>query len=283
MSEKPETIALKKAIFSEWSKQGVFGCFEVTIGWAGKERVDFMTMDTKGVFRFFEIKVSVSDFNSKCHNTFLGKFNYYVLTQKVYEKVKAKIPADIGVYVGSENLNCVTLVKRPKARQVTLEQALVNKDSLLRSLSRDASKFVNSQMFDERSKLTTQISRLNKENRELLQQSRNYSFEHSELRHEIRTLTRKLALYEDNNTSKVKFVIQLKNSEGFKFIAGTDLFWGLILESDYTKAKTLESIQDVNNFIDFYEIKGRAYKAGFDELLIFQITESFQQQHSIKI
>jgi hypothetical protein len=31
---------------------GVFGCFEVTIGFHGRERVDYMTLDTKGTREF---------------------------------------------------------------------------------------------------------------------------------------------------------------------------------------------------------------------------------------
>ena len=46
-----ETKRLEMAIWNATNKQGVFGCFEVTIGWFGKERVDYMTFDTKGDFR----------------------------------------------------------------------------------------------------------------------------------------------------------------------------------------------------------------------------------------
>mgnify|MGYP000163993137 CR=1 FL=1 len=49
-----ETKRLERAIWKATNKQGVFGCFEVTIGWFGKERVDYMTYDTKGVFRCYE-------------------------------------------------------------------------------------------------------------------------------------------------------------------------------------------------------------------------------------
>lgn len=52
-----ETVALEKAIRRVTRKTGVFGCYEVTIGFCGRERVDYMTYDTKGVFRCYEIKV----------------------------------------------------------------------------------------------------------------------------------------------------------------------------------------------------------------------------------
>lgn len=44
-----ETVALEKAIRRATYKMGTFGCYEVTIGYGGKERVDYMTYDTKGI------------------------------------------------------------------------------------------------------------------------------------------------------------------------------------------------------------------------------------------
>ena len=41
------TLKLEREIWLATVKQGVFGCYEVTIGQYGRERVDFMTMDTK--------------------------------------------------------------------------------------------------------------------------------------------------------------------------------------------------------------------------------------------
>ena len=40
-----ETVTLEKAIRRATRKTGVFGCYEVTIGFCGKERVDYMTYD----------------------------------------------------------------------------------------------------------------------------------------------------------------------------------------------------------------------------------------------
>lgn len=70
-----ETKRLEMAIWNATNKQGVFGCFEVTIGWFGKERVDYMTFDTKGDFRCYEIKVTKADFHSTCHNSFVGNLS----------------------------------------------------------------------------------------------------------------------------------------------------------------------------------------------------------------
>ena len=87
-----KTLKLEKQIYNATKKMGVFGCFEVTIGFFGKERVDYMTYDTKGIFRCYEIKVSKSDFHSNAKLSFVGHYNYYVLTRKLYEEVKDEIP-----------------------------------------------------------------------------------------------------------------------------------------------------------------------------------------------
>lgn len=59
MAKTEETLLIENSIYRETNCQGVFGCFEVTIGWFGKERVDYMTYDTKGIWRCYEIKVPI--------------------------------------------------------------------------------------------------------------------------------------------------------------------------------------------------------------------------------
>lgn len=133
MAKSDLTVQLERAIYKQTKKLGTFGCFEVTIGWYGKERVDYMTMDTKGIFRCYEIKVSLSDFRSKAKKTFCGHFNYFVLTDELYEKVKSEIPPHIGVYVYGR------LMKRAKKQILPISEEVL-KNSLIRSLSRDVDK-----------------------------------------------------------------------------------------------------------------------------------------------
>ena len=137
MAKTDLTLQLERKIYSATHKVGVFGCFEVTIGWFGKERVDYMTYDTKGIWRCYEIKVSISDFRSKAKKTFCGHYNYFVLTDKLYEKVKGEIPSHIGVYLGGR------LVKRPKKQELLVEEEVL-KDSMIRSLSRETDKLLKS-------------------------------------------------------------------------------------------------------------------------------------------
>jgi hypothetical protein len=133
MAKTDLTLELEREIWDATHKQGVFGCFEVTIGWWGKERVDYITYDTKGIWRCYEIKVSKSDFRSKAAKTFIGHYNYYVMPSELYEEVKDEIPSHIGVYV---NRACV---KNPKKQELGIDEQVL-KDSLIRSLSREIAK-----------------------------------------------------------------------------------------------------------------------------------------------
>ena len=130
MAKTPETLHLEDEIYSATKAQGTFGCFEVTIGWFGHERVDYMTYNTKGDFRCYEIKVSVADFHSKAKISFVGDFNYYVLTQELYERVRGEIPKGVGIYVGGR-------CERRASRQPLVVDRQILLDSMIRSLSRE--------------------------------------------------------------------------------------------------------------------------------------------------
>jgi hypothetical protein len=133
MAKTEITLKLERDIWKATHKQGVFGCFEVTIGWFGNERVDYMTYDTKGIWRCYEIKVSKSDFHSKAHNTFLGHFNYYVMTKELFDQVWSEVPEEIGIYTGD------FCNKRAKRQQLK-EDEQVLKNSMIRSLYREFDK-----------------------------------------------------------------------------------------------------------------------------------------------
>ncbi len=88
----------------------IYWAREVTFDYATSNavRVDFMRFKPinntvsgieKGDFYCYEVKSSIEDFNSKNGHNFIGDFNYYVMPEDVYEKVKNKIPYKVGVYV----------------------------------------------------------------------------------------------------------------------------------------------------------------------------------------
>lgn len=130
MAKSEATLQLEDSIYRATQKQGTFGCFEVTIGWFGSERVDYLTYDTKGTWRCYEIKASVKDFRSPAAKTFIGHFNYFVMPREIYEAVKNEIPAGIGVVVGGMS------VVKAKRRKLGVEESVLW-SSMIRSLSRE--------------------------------------------------------------------------------------------------------------------------------------------------
>ena len=88
MAKTEKTRFIERILWANKNEQGLFGCFEVTIGWFGNEIVDFITYKTNGEFRCYEIKVSKSDFNSGAKLSFHGDFNYYVMPTELYEQLK---------------------------------------------------------------------------------------------------------------------------------------------------------------------------------------------------
>lgn len=190
MSKTSLTKQLETAIWKATRKQGTFGCHEVTIGFFGNERVDYMTYDTSGTFRCFEIKVSASDFRSNNKNSFVGHLNYYVMPIELYEKVKTEIPSHVGVYA-SWTGNDLSCVKKPKRQELVLNPDIM-KDSMLRSLYREYEKLNMSEDKGIMERLKTEINRLKKQ----VQEDAVYSRELSILKYKIRRKYGSEALFE---------------------------------------------------------------------------------------
>lgn len=142
------TRRAERAVWYNTQKMGTFGCFEVTIGWMGKEIVDYITYDTNGEVKCYEIKVSKTDFLSKANQTFIGHFNYYVMPEELYNQlIKENIPGLLfqinsygtGVYTfGKTGWRNVRKAKRRKVNHSIVATVL---ESMLRSTSREVQKF----------------------------------------------------------------------------------------------------------------------------------------------
>lgn len=150
MSKTTLTKKVEQALFAATHKMGVYGCFEVSMGFGGnaKERVDYMTLDSKGIFRFYEIKVTKTDFHSGNHNTFLGHYNYYVMPKELAEEVAHEVPADIGIILYKEIYDgygvCESWKKAGK-HTVSKDDADGLKNYLIRSMSRDSERLAKSE------------------------------------------------------------------------------------------------------------------------------------------
>lgn len=136
---KTKTTQLIESILMETYKRE-YGCHEVTIGFGTSVngRVDYMVMDSKGIIKCFEIKVSKADFRSKNINSFEGDLNYYVMPKKLFEEIKNDVPDFVGVYVSDDRLSYLTSVKKAKRQQISVERRLELTQYLVRSLSRES-------------------------------------------------------------------------------------------------------------------------------------------------
>jgi hypothetical protein len=178
MAKTQETLELEESLYRATRNMSVFGCFEVTIGfWKDRmfgkdQRVDFMTMDTEGTFRAYEIKVTKADFHSKCANSFVGHFNYYVMPIALYEQVKDEIPSHIGVWCGS-------VIKKPKRVELSFPADVLMR-SMVRSLSRDADKYLMAVYENET--IDTKLAKERKKNKETIGELRR---ERQRLQHTI--------------------------------------------------------------------------------------------------
>lgn len=127
-----------------WSKEVTFD-----YGTLNQIRVDYMTFSPinntvsgieKGNFYYYEVKSSVDDFHSKNGHNFIGDYNYYVMLNSVYEKVKNKIPYKIGVMTLDDN-NIMKIIKNAKRcdRERPVSEMLL---MMFRSANRDRYKIM---------------------------------------------------------------------------------------------------------------------------------------------
>lgn len=147
-----ETLALEDALDKRSSERREYGCKEVTIGFKkdhhGDEIVDYMSMDSDGVFKCYELKVTLSDLKSDAKKSWYGDFNYLVVSKTLYAKnpiFENYIPPYVGILVGEE----LSIKKKAKKKEISKEQRDMLKDSLLRSVFWKMDTFRNADNLDK--------------------------------------------------------------------------------------------------------------------------------------
>jgi len=135
--KRADTLELENALHKQTKEKRIYGCEEITIGFAnnghGNEIVDFMTMDSKGVLKCYEIKVTLQDLKSSAKKSFYGHYNYLVASKELYEQVKnfsQYIPSDVGIIVGKY----LESKKKCAKRDISKEQENMLKESIIRSM-----------------------------------------------------------------------------------------------------------------------------------------------------
>ena len=144
MPKRKETIAIEEAMYRMCREKRIYGCEEVTIGFPnnghGNEIVDFLTMDSKGILRCYEIKVSLQDLKSKAKKSWYGHYNYLLVCENLYDKISdwpQYIPDFVGISVASPSYPGMEIknVRKPIRQELTSYQQLMVKESFIRSLN----------------------------------------------------------------------------------------------------------------------------------------------------
>lgn len=155
MAKSQKTIEIEKFLIKEHNKLGTFCCPEVKIGIGNdqrffggiNERVDFIVYSTDGLFRCFEIKVSESDLKSKSALSFYGDYNYLILPEELYNKIKdkpffkKKYNGFSGIGIQVYKNNHIEVKQKAKKKSVGLGVKTLLMESMLRSLEREARKY----------------------------------------------------------------------------------------------------------------------------------------------
>ena len=177
MSKREETVALEEALHYQVKMNRIYGCEEVTIGFYnnghGNEIVDFMTMDSKGIVKCYEIKVTLDDLKSSAKLSWYGHYNYLLVTPELYQKVNdwsQHIPKHIGIIVGTG------LVSKRKAKKIdlSLEQSMMVKESLIRSMFYKMIRYKDSHSIKKQSYLESRIRQLTREKSHAIEEGTKY-------------------------------------------------------------------------------------------------------------
>lgn len=156
---KLTTKEMEHLIYRYLWKQGTYLCFEVMMPdtrgryMYNNERVDLLSYETKGYWRFYELKLTKSDFHSTSKVTFLGHYNYYVMPIELYQEVKDEIPSHVGVYAVYTRGNYHYIsgcTKRAKKQELQVDSNLLM-FSFMQALSRENQKYrkILSREFDK--------------------------------------------------------------------------------------------------------------------------------------
>ena len=166
MSKRQDTISLENALIKQTIEKRVYGCEEITIGFYnnghGNEVVDFMTMDSKGIIKCYELKVTLQDLKSDAKKSWYGHYNYLVVSKELYEQVSdwdEYIPNNVGIIVDK----CLKSKRKAKRCNISPETEIMLKESMIRSMFWKMQKYKDAQNLDKQRQLQSKIRRLDKE------------------------------------------------------------------------------------------------------------------------
>lgn len=149
MAKTEETLIIENVLYKNLFGSNPclareYGTKEVTITLPKekkvKEIVDFLSYNAvKDEFRCYEIKVSMADFKSKAAKSWVGNYNYLVISKELYLKQslydwKEQIPDHVGIIVINVERRSKWIAKRSVHMEITDSIKFMLRQSLLRTL-----------------------------------------------------------------------------------------------------------------------------------------------------
>ena len=173
MAKRKETIEIENILHNMCKQKRIYGCEEVTIGFYnsghGNEVVDFCTMDSKGILRCYEIKVTLADLKSNAKKSWYGHYNYLFVTGELYNKICEELDKYIPDYVGIAVpydvswSSGIQILRNAKKQTISKEQENMLKESLIRSMYYKMDKYKESSDVSVLSKLKSELRKSEKD------------------------------------------------------------------------------------------------------------------------
>lgn len=145
MPKTIETLKVEQLLVRCTQKIGVYGIKEVSLRKYAygsiEERVDYMTIDNNSIIRCYEIKVTKADFLSGAHLSWWGDYNYLVVIDALLPQID-ELPeyselvfSGVGIITVSLESNTVTILRKPRKKQVSISQRTAVIESMVKSAS----------------------------------------------------------------------------------------------------------------------------------------------------
>ena len=201
MAKTLQTKHLEMCLYNNCQNNGIYGCEEITIGFAhnghGNEICDFITMDSRGTFRCYEIKVTMADFHSKAHLSWYGHYNYIMVPKDMYESHKEEIergiPGDVGICTETEfsYQDPINIRKKSKRRELSNQELTMISQSVIRSMGNKIIKLRGETVPESVNESKKKIRRLQNDLKSAKREVTDYQKELSLYRHYYRIRTGK--------------------------------------------------------------------------------------------
>jgi len=166
LAKRQETLEIEAALQKDTQTKRIYGCEEITIGFYnnghGNEIVDFMTMDSKGIIKCYEIKVTIQDFKSDAKKSWRGHYNYLVVGKKLWNEHKDYILENTPKHIGIIGYSLESY-RKCKKQNISQEQSEMLKESMIRSMYYKMVKYYNASDLEEVNKLNRNIYQLRKD------------------------------------------------------------------------------------------------------------------------